>query len=300
MAELITGPSGGVLGDGLGVIDQATFENHPDVARQIVTLGKHRRAGHDRERWASVDWDEYRAQVGCQGSAGPWSITPVESVADGPTEWVCETEGLPFAAGWHTALMHAERGLVMSDVPAEIAGALPFLDCVAGWSAPRVLVAGLGLGIVPAWLLTRTQVTRLDVVEIDPDVISLITGGRELDIAPNAWAADPRLHVHQGDAHLWYPGPASRRGCCLHDDCTLWANSTWQAGFFDVWDTVSPANLPSMHRLTRRFARRVYSMWSWERAECEAMRRRGQTLARPGVDADGNWRFCNADPGGDS
>lgn len=29
------------------------------------------------------------------------------------------------------------------------------------------------------------------------------------------------------------------------------------------------------------FARRAFKMWSWERAECEAMRRRGQTLERP-------------------
>ena len=69
----------------------------------------------------------------------------------------------------------------------------------------------------------------------------------------------------------------------VHDGpCGRPAKATWDAAFFDIWDTISPQNLPSMHRLHRRFARRCGRMWSWERAECEAMRRRGQTAEHPG------------------
>lgn len=286
MAELIAGPSAGVLGDGLGVVDRATFDEHPDIARAIVTFGKRPRAGHDRERWASVNWDQYRAQVGVCCSAGPWRIAPVESVADGPTRWVCEAEGLPFAAGWHTALMHAGRGLVMSDVPAEIAGCLPFTDAAEKIPQARILIAGLGLGIVPARLLAYGDVARVDVIEIDLDVIQLVTGGSAGEGAPNAWAFDPRLNVWHGDALTWKPP----------------AGLAWDAAWFDIWDLVSPANLPSMRRLHRRFARRVTAgrMWSWERPECEAMLRRGATLTRPGVAADGTWRFCTPELGDES
>lgn len=281
--DVIAGPSGGALGDGLGVTDRETLENHPGLAKKIVTIGKHRRAGYQRERWQSVDWDAYRAQAGV-GSAGPWSVVPVESLPDSPTAWVCEAEGLPFAPGWHTALMHEDRGLVMSDVPAEIAGALPFLDAAEQVPRARVLVAGLGLGIVPARLLAHGDIERIDVIEIDADVIRLVTGGAAGEHAPNAWAADPRLHVWHGDALTWKPVPSALDGA--------W----WHACFFDIWDTVSPRNLPSMRRLHRRFARRVAAgrMWSWERAECEAMLRRGQVLQRPGVDRDGAWRYCGA------
>ena len=155
--------------------------------------------------------------------------------------------------GLYTALVHQDRGLVMSDLPAEIADALPFLDYAAGQSCRlRVLIAGLGLGIVPAWLLVHASIARIDIIEIDADVIGLITRGCCEKGAPNKWATDPRLHIHHGDAHTWWPSPADRRGCAVHGDCVLQAGTTWQAGFFDIWDGISPSNLPSIHRLTRR------------------------------------------------
>ncbi len=117
-----------------------------------------------------------------------------------------------------------------------------------------MLVAGLGLGIVLAWLLAHASIARIDIIEIDADVIALITRGCREHGAPNQWAADPRLHIHRGDAHTWWPGPSHRRGCAVHGDCVLQAGCTWHAAFFDIWDGISPSNLPSMHRLTRRFA----------------------------------------------
>jgi hypothetical protein len=279
MPELITGPSGGVLGKDGGIVTQQLVDRHPDLARQFVTIGQYPRAGHDRERWETVNWDDYRAHVGVQLSAGPWRIDAIESTAGDVTSWIAEAQGMPVTPpGWYTALMHKDRGLVMCDVPGEIAGALPFLDA-ATLEHRRLLITGLGLGILPAWLLATTSPWRIDIVEIDPDVIELITRDCREQWAPNAWAADPRLHIHHGDAHTWWP--AGQRGCALHQTCRTWGNATWHAAFFDIWDTISPHNLPSMHRLHRRFGRRVAKMWSWERAECEAMRGRGQTLERP-------------------
>lgn len=259
------GPSGGVLGKDGGVVSQRLVDQHPDLARAFVTVGAYPRAGHDRERWKTVNWDGYRAKIGIQQSAGPWRIDVIESKPGDVTSWVAEAQGMPVTPpGWYTALMHQDRGLVMCDVPGEIAGALPFLDHAAGLHRPRILIAGLGLGIIPAWLLANTSARRIEVIEIDPDVIELITRNSHQDGAPNSWAADPRLRIYRADAHDWPP-----------------AGERWDAAWFDIWDTISPHNLPSMHRLHRRFGRYVQRMWSWERAECEAMRARGQTLERP-------------------
>lgn len=299
-AELAAGPSGGALGDGCGVVDRAMFEEHPDIARQIVTLGRRPRAGHDRARWATVDWDAYRAQVGVSTGEGPWSVVPVESLPDGPTRWVCEAEEMPFKAGWHTALMHERRGLVMSDVPAEIAGCLVFTDAAERIPGACLFIAGLGLGIVPARLLGHGQARRIDIAEIDPDVIRLITEGAEEEGAPNGWAADQRLHVWNADALTWRL-PGADGTCALHTEpCSF--PRRFDACFFDIWDTVSGRNLPSMRRLHRRYGRRVGQgrMWSWERPECEAMLRRGQTLPRPWVSADGTWQSCSINLGAEA
>jgi hypothetical protein len=270
-----SGPSGGELGRSRGhSFSRRIYEKHPDLVRRVLTIGMQPRAGHDRARWESVNWENYRAHVGVQQRRGPWRIEIAESPAGGLDAWAAEALGLPHVPGWYTTLVHDERGLVMSDLPGEVAGALPFLDRVAQLSKPFIFIAGLGLGIVPAWLLANTSVLRIDIVEIDPDVIALITGDPS---ACEKWAADPRLHVHQGDAHTWQPG---RGGCALHTACLT--PMGWDACWLDIWDCVSPGNLPSMHRLHRRFGCRADLVMSWERAECEAMRHRGQTFPHPG------------------
>jgi len=287
MTSLVSGPSGGVTGHSGGLVPADIVDRHPDAAKAIVQLGMHPRAGHDRDRWPSVDWDAYRARVGIGQGRGPWRIEMVEAASDSVTAWTCEAAGMPFVPGWYTALRHRDRGLVMSDVPAEIAGCLPFLDRAAELHPARVLIAGLGLGIVPAWLLARTPIHRIDIVEIDPDVIALVTGGAEPG-ALNSWAADRRLHIWQGDAHTWTPrhgrpGPCAihRRGC--GDPGGWWFDAAW----YDIWDYVSARNLPSMKRLTKHFAR--YAGWylSWERPECEAMLARGQTAEWPDFLSEG-------------
>jgi hypothetical protein len=242
------GPSGGQAG-AAWALSPALHEQYPELVREIFMAGRHPRAGHDRGRWASAVWQDYRAPDGIAAAAGPWTVAVAESPG-GVDEWAAQAVDMPWLPGRYTVLEHRERGLVMSDMPAEIAGCLPFMDAAAAIPAARLLIAGLGLGIVPAWLLRHGDVARIDVVEIDAGIIALHRG------AP--WAADPRLHVHDGDAHTWQPGPGQE----------------WDAAWYDIWDTICPGNLPSMRRLHRRFARRAGWALSWERPECGAMARR--------------------------
>lgn len=257
----MTDDPAGVVGPGRREDWPAGFvRDHPGLARQLVTFGRHRRVGHDRESWRRVDWSAYRAQVGIGRKLGPWSIEAAWAGDDSLSAWIAQAEGMPHVAGSYTVLRHAERGTVMSDLPAELAGSLPVLRRARG----RVLVNGLGLGIVPACLLARRSVDHVDVVELDAELVELVLGD---DVARRKWASDPRLTVRVGDAHnvSWPVG------------------TTWDVAWHDIWDRVSPENLPSMARLHRRYARRARWQASWEQAECRAMARRGQILERPAI-----------------
>lgn len=234
--------------------------NLPELWREVLTVGRHRRVGHDRAAWAEVDWEQLRAQVSVRRQLGPWRVRLLHCGADDASAWIAAAEDMPHEPGWYTVLVHDQRGVVMSDLRAEIAGCLPILHRGTG----RVLVNGLGLGIVPAVLLGSKKVTSVDVVEIDEQVIELVTGDA---VALDMWASDPRLHVHHGDAHH-YRWPTGTR---------------WDFAWHDIWDTVSPGNLLSMAHLHRRYGHRVRWQGSWERAECLAMRRRGQTVDRQSV-----------------
>ena len=288
----MTGVSGGNTSDRrqddlIGWVQQ---HGTAEQVREFVTIGRHPRAGHDRARWATVDWDAYRAQIGVQQRSGPWRVDAAEHTV--LSDWIAEAEEMPPGqpGGWYTTLVHDQRGVIMSDLPCEIAGALPFLDYVEQLTSGhkiRVLIGGLGLGIIPARLLAHSKVSRIDIVEIDPGVVDLITQDRYQQYAPNAWASDPRLHIYLGDIHTWHPLGTYRhgkyRGCVLHSRCPEVGKSPyWDAGWMDIWDTISPKNLPSMATLSRRYRRRVTgNLWCWERPECRAMAARGQTVPYP-------------------
>lgn len=61
--------------------------------------------------------------------------------------------------------------VIMSNTPAEVNDHLPFIKRANG----KVLIAGLGLGMVITELLKKTDVTKIVVVEKSTDVISLVS-----------------------------------------------------------------------------------------------------------------------------
>ena len=254
------GSPAGVVAPGRPIAAPGFATKHPALWRALLTVGRHRRAGHDRQLWADVDWEQLRAHVGIGRRVGAWQVRAVHAGADDASAWIAAAEEMPHQPGWYTALVHDERGVVMSDLRAELAGCLPVLRRATG----RVLVSGLGLGIVPAAVLRRPHVTSVDVVELDEQVIDLVAGD---PAARDNWAADPRLHVHHGDAHrfTWPPG------------------TRWDVAWHDIWDTITPGNLASMAHLHRRYGHRVGWQGSWEHAECVAMRRRHQSIDRAAV-----------------
>lgn len=143
--------------------------------------------------------------------------------------------------------------LWMSDTPAELRDHHePWLQALHSGPGARVLIHGLGLGVIAAAMLRLPNVDRVDVVDLDPRVHRLV--GRQLRAAPFAAG---RLKLHRGDA-LTKPWPPGTR---------------WSVVWHDIWPTIGADNLPTMHRLHRRFGGRCDWQGSWARALCERDRR---------------------------
>lgn len=110
---------------------------------------------------------------------------------------------------------------VMSDTPMERRSNLEVVRRAHG----RVLIAGLGLGMILGPILRKSEVESVTVVEVSRDVVNLI--------APR-WA-DPKLTVIGGD--IWEYSPR------LGELNTV---------YFDIWPLRSRDNLPQMAELRRR------------------------------------------------
>jgi hypothetical protein len=142
--------------------------------------------------------------------------------------------------------------LWMSDTRAEIMEHDPMLDkldlCAPFGQAKRVLINGLGLGLVAHAALTYPRVEHVDVVEYDPEIIELV--GQYL-------TADPRVTIHLGDAY----------------DISWPQGTRWDLAWHDIWPYISDDNLPEMARLGRKYRGRVGWQGWWQKAGCLHMRK---------------------------
>ena len=156
-----------------------------------------------------------------EGRRGPWSVERF-ALQDMPsTSAFGRGEA---AAGTYTKLVHATRGIVMSDTPDEMRDHREAVARARG----SCLINGLGLGMLLAAVLKKPDVTDVTVVEVDPDVIALV--GPSYD-------ADPRLTIVQADALTYQPPPGRRYAMVWHD----------------IWDRISASNLASMAALLRKY-----------------------------------------------
>lgn len=144
------------------------------------------------------------------------------------------TERMEFRGMWvdgaHTTLerltlasMMADRGeVVMEDSRRELARHLPILLRGTG----RILVSGLGLGCVVRGLLSKPEVTHVDVVELDRTILELV--GPE-------FAENPRVSLHHGDALT-----------------VAWSSGTrWDYAWHDIWSEEESLSLLHAHLLAR-------------------------------------------------
>lgn len=164
-----------------------------------------------------------------EGSCGDWSVQ-LFTISEDEARWANVRASIKgrggIRAGTYTKLVHARRGIIMSDTPDERRDHFgPVMNATGD-----VLITGLGLGMVLAAVLKQPGVETVTVVEIDPDVIALVG---------THYAADPRVKIINANAFEYKPEKGARFGVVWHD----------------IWDNLCADNLPQMTRIKRRYGR---------------------------------------------
>lgn len=168
-----------------------------------------------------------------------------------------ERDGRGCEPGWYTRLADANepdshgRPLVwMSDTTAEREDHLKAVAAIQLDKAERVLINGLGLGMVLTAALSYDHVKHVDVVEADERVIKLV--------GPH-YTADPRVNIVHADAY---------------EQLKAWPKGArWDVAWSDLWPTISEENIPGMDQLHKYYRRRTQWHGMWCRKMCLDMRR---------------------------
>jgi hypothetical protein len=143
---------------------------------------------------------------------------------------------------------------VMTDTPGEIEDHADVMREIAARGG-RVLVHGLGLGMILRYALAQPNVEHVDVVELDRNVIDLVAHHY----------AGPRLTIHHGDAmQLEWP-----------------VEARWDVVWHDFWDTVQPANLVEMEYMLQRFEGRCDWQQCWSQDHALRIQRERAASAQP-------------------
>lgn len=165
-------------------------------------------------------------------------VSPLEYVR---MEWV----GRAPDPGWYTRLSEGDQ-MWMSDTTAERMDHLdPVLE-IQNTKAKRVVISGLGLGMVLAAALSYDHVEHVDVVERDERVIELV--GLH-------YLKDPRVHIHHGDAV---------------EQMKRWdSDARWDVGWSDIWPTITADNLPQMKLFTDFYGERCGFHGNWSEIDAK-------------------------------
>ncbi len=140
--------------------------------------------------------------------------------------------------GTYTRAMRGKK-LVMSDTPAEMRDHHHAVYAATG----SCLINGLGIGMVLKNILLKTDVTDVTVVEIDQELIDLVSPHYQ----------DPRVTFVCSCSYTYKPPKGKKYDWVWHD----------------IWDDICIDNLPLMHKLHRKYGRRAVWQGSWARGICE-------------------------------
>lgn len=148
--------------------------------------------------------------------------------------------GREILPGNYTKLTH-QGTIVMSDTPAEIQDQIYFTYVAHG----NILINGLGLGLVVQGLMLDSTVKHITIIEISPEVISLV--GKHLEKRYG-----DKITIINADAFTWKP-PKGR--------------NVYTFAWHDIWETICGDHWPEMKRLHRKYAQKAREQYSWCREE---------------------------------
>jgi len=144
--------------------------------------------------------------------------------------------------------LHVKGELMMSDTAMERITNKGFIQHASG----RVLIAGLGVGLILQAILEKSEVTEVVVVEKYQDVIDLVAER----------FAHPKLRIVCADI-FEYNLPKEER---------------FDTIYFDIWAEISTENLAEMRKLHAKYRRNKRSkesyMDSWYRSRLQKIRTR--------------------------
>lgn len=143
------------------------------------------------------------------------------------------------------------EGLVMSDTFMERKSNSEFVENARG----KVLIAGLGLGLVVRNILSKPEVFEIVIVEKNNDVIDLV--------GPKF--RDPKLRIVNADIFEWK------------------TDEMFDTIYFDIWKDVDPGNLADVRVLHNRFKRKKLPggwMNSWMKEFLQKRRRQENRESR--------------------
>jgi len=150
--------------------------------------------------------------------------------------------------GTHLGRDRVYYTVVMSNTPMEVRTNFdPFLEATG-----RVLINGLGMGMVLEAILSKPDVTHVRVIEIDQLLIDLV--------GPH-FAHDPRVEIICADAMTYKPERGARFDYAWHD----------------IWDNICEDNLPEMAALSRKYRNpiaKLQGFWCRDEIRREARRYR--------------------------
>lgn len=180
------------------------------------------------------------------GTSNEWSVQSFTVEPDDFSQRIAMMKtGRGVPAGNYKRLMR-NGTCVMSNTPDEIRDFQSFV-----WkSKGKILVNGLGLGVLLKALLDKDEVTHITVIEKSKDVIKLVGSS----------ITDKRVTIINADAFEYKPPKGETYDCVWHD----------------IWDYITEDNLPEMAKLHRKYGRRTDYQESWCKYECQRQKRQNQ------------------------
>lgn len=186
------------------------------------------------------------------GESGNWKIKKFE-IKDDPTTDIYNMQEIfsgnghrMVVPGHYTKLLNPEtKTLMMTDTSWE----LNLMRDFVYHAKDHVLINGLGLGCsVEAVFRKCKNVTKVTVIEISPDVITLVAPFLQ-DKYGDA------LEIINDDALTWRPTPNAHYGAIWHD----------------IWPVIDLANKPEITKLMRSYGRRTEWQSYWGKFELDRM-----------------------------
>jgi len=141
--------------------------------------------------------------------------------------------------------------IMMSDTEGEMREMWSIVNEAYG----HVLIVGLGLGITLREIAKKEEVTKVTVIEISKEIISLVWDHYIEEFGG-------KIEVINADIFSWRPDKGS----------------FYDVAYYDIWNNICSKNLEEMKRLHRKFARKTGYQESWNRYQCERLREDGNVI----------------------